>query len=305
MARRPLRKYTARTRGFSLLEALLALVILTLITFAISLALSAMFQAQKSVQRREDESSTVRAVFGFLTRDLSAAFISSKNPISVFVGNGSVGGAAGQRSSSSLLTLTTLSHRIEMESGSQAGGTLLNANNANSDGAALPQADFMLVRYDHDPSSGMLYRTTSMVPNLEALQQATPTPQSLLADRVIGLTLRFWDAEQRTWRPEWDYEQQNQAQQSQTPQGGAQDPTQAGTDTSAQASTATGDTQFPAAAEITLTISRKDGTTATFITTVPIVAPSPSTYQSQQSTTGTGSTTSPQGGAGGPSGTGP
>jgi Tfp pilus assembly protein PilV len=299
MPRNPLRRTTAaKRRGFSLLEALLALVIFTLISFAISLALSAVFQAQKSAQRREDEASTVRAVFGFLSRDLSAAFISTKNPACVFVGNGAVGGGGGQRASNSLLTLTTLTHRIEMETGSATGSNLLNANNANgsnSAGMALPQADFMLVRYDHDPNSGMLYRTTSTVPNLEVIQQATPTPQSLLADRVVDVTLRFWDSEQQTWRTDWDYQQVNQAQPDT-----AQDPTQTGTDTGTdtgtQASTATGDTLLPSAVEITLTISRRDGTTTVFATTLPIVAPSPSEYQAQQNATA--NTNSPAGGAG-------
>lgn len=266
------RRHRAR-RGFSLLEALLALVIFALISFALSMALSAVFQAQAAAQRRENEANTVRAVFGFLTRDLSAAFISTHNPASVFIANGGQGNASGQSSAGSLLTLTTLAHRIQMDDTAIAGA----ANTTDSSAAqGMPQADFMLVRYDHDPASGMLYRTISTVPNLEAIGQVTPTPEATLADNVVNLTLRFWDAEQRAFRTEWDYQQQNQAQQ---------DPAQTGAPPNAALNTGSGDATLPAAVAIEMTLRRKDGTTAVFTTTVPVVAPRPASSAAPQATT--------------------
>lgn len=244
-------------RGFSLLEALLALVIFTLISFAISLALSTVFQAQAAARRREEEAEVVRAVFGFLTRDLSAAFASASNPAAVFVAGGAALPGTPQRASGSLLLLSTLAHRIDFTDGQTAA--------AGSSAVTMPQADFMLVRYDYDPATGSVFRTTATVPNLEVIERLQPSPEALLAERVTGLLLRFWDAEQRGWRTDWNYQQRNRQQQ--TPDGN--NPAEL------QTEVITGDTGLPAAVEITLTLARKDGTTGIYTTTVPVAASQP------------------------------
>jgi hypothetical protein len=285
-----------RTRpGFTLLEALLALVIFTIISFAMSLAISAVFQAQAAAQKREDEATTIRAVFGFLTRDLQAAFISPNNPAAVFIAEGSQSGGIASRTSGgstgSLLMLTTLAHRITMED-----PTVGLTGTPNPDAPAVPQADFELVRYDIDPASGTLFRTVSAVPNLETVGQPQPTPQSLLAERIIALNLRFWDAEQKAFRNEWDYQQENQAQESGDPGTGLPGETPV-----PAMNTATGDTALPAAVEVTLIMQRKDGSTATFMTMIPVVAPRPSQTPAQPTTNptgGTGGTGAPGGGGG-------
>ncbi|MCS6776306.1 MAG: prepilin-type N-terminal cleavage/methylation domain-containing protein [Chloroherpetonaceae bacterium] len=258
MALQPSRNVQRNTRrGFSLLEALLALVIFTLISFAISLALSTVFQAQAAARRREEEAEVVRAVFGFLTRDLSAAFASANNPAAVFIAGGATTPGTTQRASGSLLLLSTLAHRIDFTDGQVA---------ATGPGVvAMPQADFMLVRYDYDPATGSVFRTTATVPNLEVIERLSPSPESLLAERVTGLFLRFWDAEQRGWRTDWNYQQRNRQQQT----------TDSNNPAELQASAAAGDTGLPAAVEITLTLARRDGTTGMYTTTVPVAAPQP------------------------------
>jgi hypothetical protein len=161
------------------------------------------------------------------------------------------------------------------------------------------------VRYDIDPTTGSLLRSVSPVSNLEAIGQPTPTPQAVLAERIANLTLRFWDVEQKTWRNDWDYQQQNQAQETssqtgQTGQTGQTDPQ------NSQPTTTTGDTALPAAIEVTLVLARKDGSPATYTTLIPIVAPRPSTTQTQPAATnntgGTGTGNTGGTGAGGNTG---
>src|SRR5262249_46568601 len=138
------------------------------------------------------------------------------NPASVFIsgsGQGSGLGLGGAAQSNSLLTLTTLSQRIQADD-------LTDPNQSGTPAMQppLPQSGCAVVRYDLDPQSGMLTRIASSVPNLQTLMQMTPGPDDLLAPDVVNLKLSFWDPNQSAWRDDWDFEQQQQAQQqAQTP----------------------------------------------------------------------------------------
>lgn len=258
--------------GFTLLEAMLALVIFGVITFALSLSIAASLQAQQVSERRHEESATIRAVFGSLTRDIQAAFPSLNSPVSLFLS----GNTRGSASNSSVpvnaqLALTTLSNRIQAPT-LEMQQNMSGANNVNpalQGTSALPQADCVLVRYDLNPQDGTLSRTVSPVPNLQGIVQPVNGPDTVLAQNIVDFQLRFWDIEQRNWRTDWDFEQQNQAQ---NPQG------QSGS-TGQQASSpsqTTGDASLPGAVEATLTLRRSDGMQATYTTMIPVLAPYPS-----------------------------
>lgn len=269
--RRPENRRRVR-RAFTLLEALVALVIFAIISVALSLSITTAFQAQDAAQRREEEAGAVRAVFSYLRRDLQSAFISKNNPACVFMANSGAAGGVNNLAAGSLLTLTTLAHRIETDETTMnpAGAGMALGGSANT--LTPPQADFMLVRYDIEPSSGSLIRTVSAVPNLEMVGQPVPVPEAVLADRIANMTLRFWDAEQQGWRTDWSY---------QPPEPTTQDTGQIPTN---QAATNTGDTRLPMAVEVTLILLRKDNSPATYTTFIPVVAPNESIVTTQSPT---------------------
>src|SRR5581483_410100 len=120
-----------QARGFTLVEALIALVIFGLITFALSMSISVALRAQTVSTERQQDTGEVRAIFGQLNRDLNAASGSLNNPASAFIAGGSQGGR--NATGSGLLTLTTLSHRIEADD--LAGG------NPVTTAAPPPQSD--------------------------------------------------------------------------------------------------------------------------------------------------------------------
>lgn len=284
---RRLNRKRGSARAFTLLEALVALVIFAVISVALSLSLTTAFQAQAKAQQREDEAGAVRAVFGYLTRDLQSAFISKNNPAFIFQG-GQAGSAANSATSGGLLTLTTLAHRIETDETTMAASSGGGASN-NANAAIQPQADFMLVRYDLEPNTGSLLRTVSAVPNLEMVGQPISTPQAVLADRIANLTLRFWDTQQKGWRNEWNYQPPEPTTQAAGQAGSGQTNTGQTTSGAAQpntnSSTSTGDTTLPAAVEVTLVLARKDNAPITYTTMIPVVAPYESTTTTQQPAT--------------------
>ena len=305
------------SRGFTLLEALIALVIFGIIMFAISNMLSTTLYAQTSVQRQQEESGAVRAVFSSLQRDLSAAYASGNNTNTVFIAGGgqsSSSGGGSRSASSSLITLTTLAHRIQIDdlTGDSSGSS---SNRGASAASGIPQSDTALVRYDLDPQTNRLTRHSISVPSLSALIQAQPGIQDVLADNVRSLTLRFWDSTQNTWRTDWDYETQaptpsatGAAANSGSGTGGSGSGASGGAGSTAAASaqpststtTGSGDQTLPVSVEITLELVRKNGTIATFMTSVPILAPQPAAATPAPTTPAAGGTST---GAGGTAGT--
>jgi len=308
MATRCPNTFLRRRSGFTLLEALIALVMFTIITFALSLALSTAVRSHDAAQKREHDASTVRSVFSIISRDIQGAFISKRNPASVFIANnGGSGSSSSAATTGSLLTITTLSYRVQP--GDFADPLLSPDGNTQSvDPAGVtPQADFALVRYDLDTTSGTLTRSVVPVPNLDLNKEPSGTPDSILSDRVTSLTLRFYDPAQKTWRNDWDYQQTNQGTST---EAAGTDPAMSdnpadplsglggGTDTSADSSTqsqATGDNSFPSAVEMTIMIMRSDNTSVTYKTMIPIITP----YLPQDPTTTTGAAGTGGGNTGG------
>jgi prepilin-type N-terminal cleavage/methylation domain-containing protein len=309
--------------GFTLLEALVALVIFGTITFALSLALSTAIRAHDASAKREADAAIVRSVFSIITRDVQGAFISKRNPASVFVANnGGTSGAGGVNAATtgSLLSLTTFAYRIQPgdlvdpATGQNADptGMMGATSGVSGQGTVNPQADFALVRYDLDSSTNVLTRSVIPVPNIDLSRQPSGTPDAILSDRVVGLTLRFYDPTQKTWRNEWDYQQQNQGTSTEAgaTDGTATDPNADPTagaglnpeDPSATEQQATGDTSLPSAVEITLTIMRSDKTPQIYQSMVPIIAPylpqDPPASTGAGTTGGTMGGTNPAGGSG-------
>ena len=261
-------------RGFTLIEAIIALTIFTILIAALSLAMSVALKADSITHQREDDSGTVRAVFDALTRDVQAAFASPNSPASVFIA-GSGGSSSGSSvGGGGLLTLTTLTQHIQADSLTSGDAQTQDQNSAPTS-AGGPQSDMALVQYSLVPGSDgtqTLTRSVTPVPNAQLLSQSQnsdpQSSQTALAEHIVDLTLQFYDQNQQTERSDWDYEQANQQASNVTSSasGGTSAPTTPST---------TGDSVLPLSVKATIRIKKKDGSVAEFTTTIPIVAVQP------------------------------
>jgi prepilin-type N-terminal cleavage/methylation domain-containing protein len=270
----------ATRRGFTLIEAIIALTIFTILMAALSMCVNAALSADSISHQRLDDAGTARAIFDSLTRDIQSAFASPNSPASVFIAGGGGAGNGNNISANSLLTLTTLNQHIPGDS------LLTGQSNGQSTAQTAtqtpftPQSDVVLIQYALEQQSDgttQLKRYITSVPNTQlagpSQNDQTSMATSELADNVVDLSLQFYDRSQQTWRTDWDYEQQNQQTQSNQAQGGSNGAT-GGANASPQ-TTPTGDSGLPGAVQITLQIRTKKGGVVKFTTSVPIIAPQP------------------------------
>ncbi len=283
-----------RSRGFTLIEVLVALVIFGIITVALSFTFDTALKTQQANIRRLAELGAIRSVFDYMTRDVQQAYASSNNPAAVFIAGGSQNGAS--TGSSALLTLMTRGNRLLSDAPAGSGG----ASGPLSTDASLPQSETAMVRYEFDPQARTLSRVVATVPSLQALQQAVAGPDTVVSALIEDISLRFWDTTTQAWRAEWDYEQQNQ--QPATPAAGTADTTGATAAASATSAvtSGTGDTTLPGSVEVTITIRHPDRTTATYVTTIPVVASQVADGMAPPANTGANATTAGATGAGAP-----
>lgn len=263
------RRYS-RHSGFTLLEAIVAIVMFTFIILAASQAFNVSLQATARSQHRQEDDGTVRAIFDVITRDILAGYGSPNSPASVFTAGSS--GSSGGSGSAGLLTFSALSTRLQTpELDSQSGTGPQNGSAAQ--GTSQPQSDMSLIKYTFDSASGMLYRVVSAVPSAQSLSQSSPTPDQAVAQNVAAIQFSFWDPTQQNWRTDWDYEQQNQI--GVTPLSSGTSGSTSSSSSSGQGTantTATGDTYLPTAIKITVTLQQSNGQTQDFVTTIPVGA---------------------------------
>ncbi|CCW34031.1 prepilin-type N-terminal cleavage/methylation domain-containing protein [Chthonomonas calidirosea] len=271
---------SVQRKGFTLIEALVALIIFGIITAALGVALSTSIRAELTLQNHQQDAEVARAVFHFLQKDLEAAFPAANSAASLFVGNGA---PSSVQLPPSLLYLSTLTGRIQTTDPNLDPVLALNANllpsntNTLTANSWVPQWDCALVRYWLDTTTGELHRTVVNVPNLQLFAQTNSNVPDVIANHVISMQLQFWDPNQQTWRDSWDFEQPNWQQQMQqlTQQSAQGQSGQSQNATTTTNSATTGDMQLPSAVQITLVIQGSDGNPDTFITTIPIEAQQP------------------------------
>ena len=268
-----------RHAGFTLIEAIIAIVMFTFIMLAVSQAFQVSLQATAQSQRRQEDDGTVRAVFDVITRDILAGYGSANSPASVFTAGSS--GSSGGSGSTDLLTFSALTTRLQApEIGTQSASGPPNS----AQGVSTPQSDMALVKYTFDPASGTLYRAVSTVPSSQTLSQAAPTPDQAVAQNIVSIQLSFWDSTQQTWRSDWDFAQQNQigvvpvgssasSTTSTAASGSASGSASGGQSSQGTANTtATGDTALPSAVKVTVTLQQRNGQTKDYVTTIPLGA---------------------------------
>ncbi len=265
-----------RKTGFTLIEALVALVIFGIITVVLSAALTGSIEAQQHMQQRLEQTSQVRAIFDFLTHDIQSTVGSLNNPSSVFLtgaslnpsssSSSSTGGSTGPISNAS--SLLTLSTRTQVMTDPQLAASGMNSNPAAQ--TSIPHSATNYVRYDLDSSTGSLTRSTMNVPNLTQLAQASPGQESTLAQHVDSLQFQFWDPTNQSWTNQWDYEQTTVSQNI----ANAAASSSASSSSTASASTAAlpGNMTLPTAVQVIVVLRNRSGGTDTYTTTIPVVA---------------------------------
>jgi prepilin-type N-terminal cleavage/methylation domain-containing protein len=277
--------------GFTLLEVLVALVIFGVITVALSFTFDTALMTQKANNRRLEELGEVRSVFGYITRDVQQAYATSNSASSVFIAGGGQSAGPQSASGSGLLSLVTRGNRINAnpQTGAPTGPT-----GPPSGTDWPPQSETVLVRYDFDPPSHSLTRTVLPVPNYPLLQQTPTDPNTTISSRIDNISFRFWDPTALSWRDGWDYEQQNQ-QSATSGSGAAATAAASGAGSSVTVSSSTssntGDTTLPASVEVTVSIRHQDGSTATYVSTIPIVTSPVADGMAPPTNPGSGSTT--------------
>ncbi len=270
-ADRLLRGRRKRHAGFTLLEAIVAIVMFTFIILAVSQAFNISLQATSRSQHRQEDDGSVRAVFDVITRDILAAYPSHNSPTSVFVTSGG-GSSAGP---GDLLAFTALATRLQApELDTQSSNGRQQPTNQNG---SPPQTDLAFVRYNFDAGNGTLYRILSALPSQQNLTPVAPTPDQTVARNIVSIQLSFWDQTKQNWRTDWDYEQQNQIgviplNSSTTSSAASTSPSTGASSAGTANTTATGDTYLPSAVKVTVTLQQSNGQNKDYVTTIPLGA---------------------------------
>jgi type II secretion system protein J len=168
-----------RSRGFSLIEVMVALVLTALVTVGISMALRTGLDASDRIRERSDAHAEARSALHTLATDLRAAFLSGVNTEETyFTAEAAAPGA-------SFLRFTTLSYRRSGGSTPAAGG---------------PRSDAVQVEYSLQPSpSG---GPSTLIRRERWLTEMGQGERETVCDRVASLRLRYLadDGSQDAWR---------------------------------------------------------------------------------------------------------
>lgn len=175
---------TRTRRAYTLVEVMVALVLMAIISVATGFAMSMALRNDARARSRTDAAEEARSVLSVLVKDLRNAYASAGNPSSCFIASG---GDEGE-----VLRLTTAHVRLRRLAADEE---LLQA--------PPPQSDVGTVIYTLNHSDQTLYRTVSAEPMDEL--GASPSPSDLLSRRVTGLTLRLV-ASDGSERPDWSYQ---------------------------------------------------------------------------------------------------
>lgn len=302
---------TRARSGFTLIEALVSLIMFAFIMGALSLAFNTVTRAQDSSEVRQNDNGNVRVILDNLKRDIQGAYASANDPQSIFIGGGTATGSGqNEVASPGLLCFSTTNYVIQAAELSDPN----NTTSAQSGALATdPQSGVQIVRYDLDTGANSLVRSVTTVPNLNLVTEPQPgDPTTIIGKGVVSLTLQYWDPIQNTWRSTWDYEQSNLSSASGgTGTTGATGTTQAaGSTTTTQPgglsstplslqnsglSTVTPDnsvdTYFPYAVKVTLVVRNSAGKEGTYEDTFVVVAGQPFTDPSSTTATSTAATT--------------
>ncbi len=162
-------------RGFTLLEALVALVLGGIVMAGIAMALRTGLDAQERIQDRSDRHAEARAVADVLTTDLSSAFLSRQNTEQThFTASPSEASPPGEP----FLSFTTLSYR--------RGRPLPDTDSS-------PRSDAVQVDYLLQPHPAGEPDRVALVRRERWLTETGPGVMEILSTDLVGLRLGYSD----------------------------------------------------------------------------------------------------------------
>lgn len=257
------------TRGYTLIEMLVAMTMFALVTVATSYALTAGIRAHQNSQRKARELEERAAISRVLTRDLIEATATTGNQYSQFLATGSQNGT--------LLTLTTLAHRMQLpdETSMDTGTDDPNLSNMK------PQSDVVAVTYMYDSTTHTLSRIEMIPYSLDDPSQQDQS-QNILSRHVASISFQFLDSsgQQRT---DWYYTNQSSSTSSSTSSSSS---------SNSSSSSQDGDTELPTAVQITIEMDTEEGAPLRFTNTVALATPQPLPAGQTPSSSTTSSSTS-------------
>ncbi|HTE16824.1 MAG TPA: prepilin-type N-terminal cleavage/methylation domain-containing protein, partial [Armatimonadota bacterium] len=162
----------ARRAGFTLLEALVALVLTGLLTAGVAMALRTGLDASERVRERSDAHAEARAAFEVLAADLGSAYLSGANTEETLF---KAEPAAEVPAGDPFLSFTTLSYR--------------RSHRAAGEGPA-PRSDAVRVEYalqpsENEPGRGVLVRRERW------LTETGAGVTEVVCEGVAGIRMRF------------------------------------------------------------------------------------------------------------------
>jgi len=222
-------RHPARTRcsvfhqqnllAFTLLEMLVALVIVSVLTLALYSSLSIGFRAEKSARAAIEPVQTAGALIAIIQRDLESALPPTGLLAGDFIGENEVGNNG---LDSDLLSFYTTSGNSDIEYPEKLEENLLQQSMLANSSASAPLApvqqnviqrarsDIQFVEYylEQDDYSEDMNLVRSVTKNL--LAQITPEPQKQVVCRnVLSFNVQYLDGTE--WLESWDSTQQDDA----------------------------------------------------------------------------------------------
>jgi prepilin-type N-terminal cleavage/methylation domain-containing protein len=190
---------TRSKRGFTLLEALVALVLAGIVTAGVAMALRTGLDASERLHERTDAHQEARTVLDLLSADLTAAFLSGANPAeTLFVGEPTA--TAGDRP---FLSLTTLNYRrAHSETPGEPVSDAVRVDyllQPAGDASAAPGAPRADADPQSDPGSVLLRRERWLTESGEG-------QKDVICEHVAGIRVRYSDGAdyQNEWKASLD-----------------------------------------------------------------------------------------------------
>lgn len=176
-----------KTRGFTLLEVMIAIAVLAMIGALTYKTFDAAWDLKTRVEKAEERDASVRGALSRMAREISMTFLSEHYDHKRFRERPTVFKLRDGRAEANL-TFTSFAHER------------LQTDEKSSD-----QALFQYT-LERDPESGTQSLFRRVKPHLDE-EADRGGEKAVLAEDVLRLSILAWDPKAREWRPDWDSNQ--------------------------------------------------------------------------------------------------
>src|SRR5207248_2887676 len=173
----------AMTRGFTLLEVMIAVAVLAMIGAVTWKSFDGAYGLKQRVEQAEDRDQTVRGALDRIAREVSMTFLSEHYDHKRFRERPTFFKLKDGRGEADLMVTSFAHERLHVDA-------------KESDQAVF---EYKLDR-DHDGKRSLFRRVKPQVDE----EPDRGGEQAVLADDVLKFSVEAWDPKEREWRPEWD-----------------------------------------------------------------------------------------------------